>query len=114
QGCFLADEELEAIIEYWQEEAGEMPDTAPWTVMAQSNGPASLRIEGADEDADLLEQAIEIAQKRGKISTSGLQRRLRISYPRAARLMEEMEEMGVVGPQPSAGRKRRVILGGEE
>jgi DNA segregation ATPase FtsK/SpoIIIE, S-DNA-T family len=114
QGCFLADEELEAIIEYWQEEAGEMPTVAPWTVMAESSGPASLRIEGADEDADLLEQAIEIAQKRGKISTSGLQRRLRISYPRAARLMEEMEEMGVVGPQPSAGRKRRVILGGED
>lgn len=114
QGCFLADEELEAIIGYWQQEAGKMPDVAPWTVMAESSGPASLRIEGADEDADLLEQAIEIAQKRGKISTSGLQRRLRISYPRAARLMEEMEEMGVVGPQPSAGRKRRVILGGEE
>ncbi len=114
QGCFLSDEELEAIISYWQEEAGEMPDVAPWTVMAESSGPASFRIEGADEDADLLEQAIEIAQKRGKISTSGLQRRLRISYPRAARLMEEMEEMGVVGPQPSAGRKRRVILGGED
>ena len=54
------------------------------------------------------------AKKRGKVSTSGIQRRLRISYPRAARLMEQMEEMGIVGPQVSAGRKRRVILGDDE
>ncbi len=50
----------------------------------------------------------------GSISTSAIQRRLRISYNRAALIMEELEERGIVGPQESAGRPRRVILGGEE
>ncbi|MDF1513138.1 MAG: DNA translocase FtsK, partial [Anaerolineae bacterium] len=85
----------------------------PWAVISESAGPESLRLEGQTEDADLLEQAIAYARKRGKISSSGLQRRLSISYPRAARIVEEMERMGIIGPQESAGRPRRVILGGE-
>ncbi len=111
QGCHITDQELEAIIAHWQGIAGATPAKAPWKTMSESQGPEMLRIEGQSEDADLLEQAINLAKTRGKISTSGLQRRLRISYPRAARLMEEMERMGLVGPQESAGRKRQVILG---
>jgi S-DNA-T family DNA segregation ATPase FtsK/SpoIIIE len=96
QGCYISDDELENII------------------LAEKQGPTHWRIEGLDEDADLLEQAIAYAKDRGKVSTSGIQRQLRISYPRAARLMEQMEEMGLVEPQVSAGRKRSVILGGED
>lgn len=114
QGCYISDEELEAIIRFWQKEAGATPSKAPWEVLAEKQGPTQWRIEGLDEDADLLEQAIAYAKSRGKVSTSGIQRKLRISYPRAARLMEEMEQMGIVEPQVSAGRKRRVILGGED
>ena len=114
QGCFISNEEMEAIIRFWQHEVGATPSKAPWEVIAETQGPESWRIEGMDEDADLLEKALAYAKGHGKISTSGLQRRLRIGYPRAARLMEQMEEMGVVGPQVSAGRKRRVILGNDE
>jgi S-DNA-T family DNA segregation ATPase FtsK/SpoIIIE len=114
QGCYISDDELDAIIKFWQEQVGATPAKAPWEVIAESSGPEQWRIEGLGEDADLLEQAIAYAKKRGKVSTSGIQRRLRISYPRAARLMEQMEQMGMVGPQVSAGRKRRVILGGDE
>lgn len=114
QGCFISDQEMEAIVKFWQHEAGATPSKAPWEVIAESQGPESWRIEGMGEDADLLEEALAYAEKHGKISTSGLQRKLRIGYPRAARLMEQMEEMGVVGPQVSAGRKRRVILGDDE
>jgi len=114
QGCFISDDELEAIIRFWQKSAGATPAKPPWEVIAQAKGPDSLRIEGQSEDADLLERAVALAKSRGNISTSGLQRRLRISYPRAARLMEEMEQMGIVGPQESAGRKRNVILGGDD
>jgi S-DNA-T family DNA segregation ATPase FtsK/SpoIIIE len=114
QGCFISNEEMEAIIKFWQHEVGATPSKAPWEVIAETQGPESWRIEGMDEDADLLEEALAYAQTHGKISTSGLQRKLRIGYPRAARLMEQMEEMGVVGPQVSAGRKRRVILGDDE
>ncbi len=114
QGCFISNEEMEAIIKFWQHEVSATPAKAPWEVIAETQGPESWRIEGMDEDADLLERALAYAQKHGKISTSGLQRKLRIGYPRAARLMEQMEEMGIVGPQVSAGRKRRVILGDDE
>ncbi len=114
QGCYISDEELEAIIRAWQKLAGATPAKSPWAEMVEASGPDTLRLEGQPEDADLLEQAIALARNKGDISTSGLQRRLRISYPRAARLMEEMEKMGLVGPQESAGRKRRVILGDEE
>jgi S-DNA-T family DNA segregation ATPase FtsK/SpoIIIE len=113
QGCFISDEELESIKTFWQTEVGATPAKAPWAVIAESAGPASLRIDGQVEDADLLEKAIAYARKRGKLSTSGLQRRLHISYPRAARIVEEMEKMGIIGPQESAGRPRSVILGGE-
>jgi S-DNA-T family DNA segregation ATPase FtsK/SpoIIIE len=114
QGCHVSDEELEAVLQYWQKLRGETPAEAPWEEVAQSKGPEQWRLEGEYEDADLLEQAIAMARKKGKITTSGIQRRLHISYPRAARLMEQMEAMGMVGPQVSAGRARRVILGGED
>jgi S-DNA-T family DNA segregation ATPase FtsK/SpoIIIE len=114
QGCYISDDELEAMIQFWQHKCGATPATSPWEAIAESQGPEQLRIEGETEDADYLEQAIALARNQGEISTSGIQRRLRISYPRAARIMEQMEEMGIVGPQEAAGRKRRVILGGEE
>jgi S-DNA-T family DNA segregation ATPase FtsK/SpoIIIE len=113
QGCFISDEELEAIKTFWQKEIGATPSKAPWKVIVERAGPESLRLDGQSKDADLLEKAIAYAQKRGKLSTSGLQRRMHISYPRAARIVEEMERMGIIGPQESAGRPRRVILGGE-
>lgn len=114
QGCYISDDELEALIRFWQKSAGATPAKPPWEAIAQAKGPDSLRIEGQSEDADLLERAVALAKSRGNVSTSGLQRQLRISYPRAARLMEEMEQMGLVGPQESAGRKRHVILGGDD
>ncbi len=114
QGCYISDEELDAILNFWQQREGATPAQAPWAAAAEEQGPEMLRIEGEGEDADLLEQAIELARTQGRISTSGIQRRLRISYPRAARLMEQMESMGLVGPQQAAGRKRRVILGEDE
>jgi len=114
QGCYISEDELEAVISFWQKEAGATPAKAPWELLAESESPDQWRIEGLGKDADLLEQAIAYAKSSGKVSTSGIQRHLRISYPRAARLMEQMEKMGLVEPQVSAGRKRRVILGGEE
>lgn len=111
QGCYISDEELEALIHFWQRQMGATPSQAPWEAVAESASPEQWRIEGETEDADLLEKAIALAQQQGNISTSAIQRRLRISYPRAARLMEQMEAMGIVGPQAAAGRKRQVILG---
>jgi S-DNA-T family DNA segregation ATPase FtsK/SpoIIIE len=62
-------------------------------------------------DEDVLQQAIALVQETGSASASLLQRRLNIGHPRAARLMQVMEEMGVIGPPEAAGRTRRVIGG---
>jgi S-DNA-T family DNA segregation ATPase FtsK/SpoIIIE len=62
------------------------------------------------EDADdfLLKKAIELVRGEGRASTSRLQRKLRIGFPRAARLMEELEQKGIVGPGEGGGREREV------
>ncbi|MEA3308586.1 MAG: DNA translocase FtsK, partial [Chloroflexota bacterium] len=113
QGCFISEEELSAIIEFWQLKEGTPSHAAPWDVAANKQGPQHLRLEGASTDATYLEKALQMARSQKKITTSGIQRQLHISYPRAARLMGELEAMGAVGPQRAAGRKRRVLLGDE-
>ena len=67
----------------------------------------------ADRD-DLVEQAIEIVKQEQSASASMLQRRLRVGYPRAARLVDELSELGVVGPSQGPGRERDVLLGPDE
>jgi S-DNA-T family DNA segregation ATPase FtsK/SpoIIIE len=66
----------------------------------------------ADEGSDdvLIEQAITVLKREQRASASMLQRRLRIGYPRAARLLDQLEESGVVGPSMGGGRERQVLL----
>jgi DNA segregation ATPase FtsK/SpoIIIE, S-DNA-T family len=100
QGCFASDEEIGRLTEFWQQRAegdsAALP-SLPWT-----------GIEDAGED-DLLERAIAVAQGRERISTSFIQRQLKIGFPRAARLMDQLEEQGIVGPDEGAGRGREVL-----
>ena len=63
-----------------------------------------------DETDSLLEAAIELAQKNDTISASFLQRKLRLGYPRAARLMEHLYEMGLVDDPQSGGKTRRTLV----
>jgi S-DNA-T family DNA segregation ATPase FtsK/SpoIIIE len=63
-----------------------------------------------NSDDGLIEQAIGIVSKSRHASASMLQRRLRIGYPRAARLIDELEERGVVGPAQVGGREREVLV----
>jgi S-DNA-T family DNA segregation ATPase FtsK/SpoIIIE len=81
------------------------PEAAPWEEMIER--------ESNDED-DLVDQAIELVKKSRKASASLLQRRLRIGYPRAARLLDELEERGVVGPAVSGGKDREVLLDADD
>jgi S-DNA-T family DNA segregation ATPase FtsK/SpoIIIE len=67
---------------------------------------AALEQEGATDE--MFERAKELAEEHNRISTSLLQRRLRIGYPRAARLVDMLEEAGVVGP-PGPGGSREVV-----
>jgi S-DNA-T family DNA segregation ATPase FtsK/SpoIIIE len=110
QGCFVSEEEVERIVSFWHDQAGVVEEEAPWERMMRPEERDSV----ADEynvDEDMLQQAIALVQEAGSASASLLQRRLNIGHPRAARLMQVMEEMGIVGPPEAAGRTRRVIGG---
>ena len=62
-----------------------------------------------DEDEGLIEEATSIVRQSGRASASLLQRRLRIGYPRAARLLDQLEASGIVGPSQGGGREREVL-----
>jgi S-DNA-T family DNA segregation ATPase FtsK/SpoIIIE len=65
-------------------------------------------------DEDMLQRAISLVKKRGSASASLLQRRLHVGYPRAARLMEVMTEMEIIGPPVGGGRRRDVLIEDED
>jgi S-DNA-T family DNA segregation ATPase FtsK/SpoIIIE len=66
--------------------------------------------EAAEQEDDLLPKAIEVVRSHNRASISLLQRRLRIGYARAARLIDMMEEQGFIGPDEGGGRSRQVLL----
>lgn len=108
QGVMIGDQEVEKVITYWQQAYPELEtETPPWEEMLEQE--AIL----ADRD-NLIEKAIEVIRNTQRASASMLQRRLRIGYPRAARLMDELEELGMVGPSLGGGREREVLIGPEE
>ena len=101
--CVMVDDrEIERIINHWQSQShldDEYSTTVPWINFIDD--------QSSSKD-DLLDKAIQVVQEEGFASTSRLQRKLRIGFPRAARLMDELEARGVVGPQESGGRVRKV------
>ncbi len=104
QGVFVSDLEIERIVNHWQKAMPDFePAPAPWDDLIARH--ALL-----DETDSLLEQAIEIVQKQDYVSTSFLQRRLRVGYPRAARIMEHLYEMGLVEDPKAGGKTRRTQI----
>lgn len=103
QGVMVTDMEIERIISHWQKNSDTPVDDAPpWEKLLQESG------EG--EDDGLIEQAISIVRSSQRASASLLQRRLRVGYPRAARLLDQLEEMGIVGPSQGGGKERDVLV----
>lgn len=100
QGCYVSDREIEHIVNFWttRPETEPMPAVAPWAGFTPGDG----------ED-QLLDQALKLLATRTRASTSLLQRQLRIGFPRAARLMDQLEDMGAVAPDEGGGRSREVL-----
>ncbi len=95
---------------------GDDPDPAP-TLMAVEPGWEIKDEPASDEfelDDDLLDKAEEIVRDYGRASISLLQRRLRIGYSRAARLIDLLEEHGIIGHSESGGRAREMLDGNYE
>lgn len=105
QGVIVSDQEIERLVMHWQKTVAPLEDAPPWE---------RLLNEPEDGDEALVEQAIAIVRETQRASASLLQRRLRIGYPRAARLLDQLEDMGVVGPAQGGGREREVLIESEE
>ena len=110
QNVFIGDEEIGDIVHHWSSTPRGYKAEIDLNVFNDENSDTMGGSDpnGANTQDELFEKAMSLAQKHTKMSTSLLQRRLRIGYPRAARLMDELEDMGVVGP--SDGSKSRDVL----
>lgn len=102
QACFVSDEEINDVVAFVASQA--KPEFHPEIQKAQEGKTAS-----ADEDHDeLFDEAVDIVLQTGQASTSNLQRRLSLGYTRAARIIDQMEAAGIIGP--AQGAKPREIL----
>ena len=117
QGCFVTDQEVERVVTFIKE--GERPaydeevlqeiDRQAAAAGGKGSGSSDRGGDSGDEGEDeLLTDAIEVVVEAGLASTSLLQRRLKVGYARAARLVDEMEQRGIVGP--FEGSKPRQVL----
>ncbi|MCL7451489.1 MAG: DNA translocase FtsK [Anaerolineae bacterium] len=108
QGCFVSDHELSELVRYWK--GVRLAQEPPQAVVQQRMWEEieSSQAEAAQQD-ELLPRAIAIVREHDRASISMLQRRLRIGYSRAARLIETMEQQGIVGPPPGGSSSREVL-----
>lgn len=120
QGAFVAEAELARLIRYWKNAALGGDETAPHAALPAGTIPAGVPLkqaamwdemenETSEDTDDLFEEAVTIVRQMRRASISLLQRRLRIGYTRAARLVDQLEEAGIVGP-PTPGSQPREVL----
>ncbi|MCD4684541.1 MAG: hypothetical protein K8S97_01215 [Anaerolineae bacterium] len=111
QGCFVSDDEVNAIVEHWKDwhaeqleaEKMEPRGVAPWE-------RGMTRREVLSETDPILEDAIALVIAEGEASASLIQRRLGLGYPRAARIIDMMHELGIIGVSKAGGRSREVLV----
>ena len=110
QNVFIGDDEIGDIVHHWSTTPRGYKAEIDLNIFSDENSHTIGVSDpsGANTQDELFEKATQLAQKNTKMSTSLLQRRLRIGYPRAARLMDELEDMGVVGP--GDGSKSRDVI----
>ena len=115
QGCFVSDDEINEIVEFVRSQSE--PDyheeilsaVSPATVAAAGAGPLRTGVAEPEDDDPLMWDAAKIVVDTQLGSTSGLQRLLKVGYARAGRIMDMLEEKGVVGP-PDGSKPREVLL----
>jgi S-DNA-T family DNA segregation ATPase FtsK/SpoIIIE len=100
-GAFVDDDEVHRVVAEWKTK-GEPNYIEEIT---QATEQAGLTLEGGDEKDDLYDQAVAFVTETRKVSISSVQRKLRIGYNRAARLVETMETSGVVSPAAHNGSR---------
>lgn len=119
QGAFVSEVELNRLIRYWKIASLGGEETQPSSVAPVESVPSGVPLtqvpmwnEEAESDADLdpiFTEAVQVVREMRRASISLLQRRLRIGYTRAARLVDQLEEQGIIGPAQTGSQPREVL-----
>ena len=113
QGCFVSDEEIRRVVKFIKEQkSSEYNEEIVEEIKENANNIGVKKADFVDQNGDdsdeLTPQAIKVVVERGEASTTLLQRKLKIGYARAARIIDELEEKKIIGP--FAGSKPRDVL----
>ena len=116
QGVFVSDSEIQRLVEYWRLQSAQRPVTAPANDQGVDALPRGVPLkqtplwDAVEDDGDpLYKEAVELVRKEGRASITMLQRRLRIGYTRAARMIDMMEDKGVIAPTQPNSQVREVL-----
>jgi len=120
QGVFVSDHEIQNLVEFWRTQAGgSSPYGAPGTLVPTGIPSSDIPLKQTamfedmapeEKNVDpLLAEAIDFVRREGRASVSMLQRRMRIGYTRAARIVDMMEDKGIVGPPEGTSQVRRIL-----
>ena len=109
QGCLVTPKELDRVINAWKEISDHEPEEVipPWEKVIEEKAEI-------DEFDPLIKDAFRIVRDAQRASTSLIQRKLKIGYPRAARLMDELSALGYVSPSRGSGIEREVLIASDE
>lgn len=116
QGAYLSEEEIESIVDFIKsEESAEydsevMEEIERKAVEDKKSAAAASAGDSADCGDDMLQKALEVAVECEAASASLFQRKLRIGYARAARIMDQLDEMGLIGPAETGGKPRKILI----
>lgn len=115
QGCFVTEEEIEELISFIKEQSNSNYDENiskeidEKAVKEKKKGSAFDTSEEGDENDPLFADAVEVVLQIGSASTSVLQRKLKVGYARGARIVDQLQERGIVGP-PEGSKPRKVLI----
>jgi S-DNA-T family DNA segregation ATPase FtsK/SpoIIIE len=108
QGAFVTDDEIVALVQHCKEQSGGLKIEK--SVDEAINGPARAVEKLTEEEEETLQTCIDVVMQERKASTSLLQRRLRLGYGRAARMMDLMEQRGIIGPSDGPTKPREILI----
>lgn len=108
QGCYVSETEIEKICTFWREQ--EPPNYAFDPAEFESADPVKAAGDFGDDVDPMWEDIVRYSVETGQVSTSMIQRKFRLGFQRASRLLDQMEERGIVGPKDGS-RPREVLLG---
>jgi DNA segregation ATPase FtsK/SpoIIIE, S-DNA-T family len=117
QGAYVTDSEIQRLVDYWRLAAAAAPSSPPAVGAPVDSLPAGVPLKqnplwdlnAAEATDPLTDEAIDLIRKEGRASITMLQRRMRIGYTRAARLIDSLEQKGIIGPTQPNSQVREVL-----